>query len=81
MLGLYGRIKFISRFYVGDRTGKYFIFVSNLKLIKTILKLQDKFRKEDGNDMAANVAQWKCSNIKCYTSAFSNILTRKKFRD
>ena len=24
--------------------------------------------------MAADVAQWKCSNIKYYTSAFSNIL-------
>ena len=36
MLGLYGGIKFISG---GDRARKYFIFVSNLKLIKTILKL------------------------------------------
>ena len=24
--------------------------------------------------MAADVAQWKLSNIKCYASAFSNIL-------
>ena len=38
MLGLYGGIKFISGLYVGDRAGKYFIFVSNLKLIKTITK-------------------------------------------
>ena len=39
MLGLYGGIKFISGLYVEERVGKYFIYVSNLKLIKTILKL------------------------------------------
>ena len=32
-----------------------------------------KFRKNKGNDMAADMAQWKHSNIKCYASAFSNI--------
>ena len=48
-------------------------FFSTLKLIKTILKLQDKFRKDDGNDMAVDVAQRECSNIKCYALAFSNI--------
>ena len=36
MLRLYDGIKFISGLYVGDTAEKYFIFVSNLKLIKTI---------------------------------------------
>ena len=39
-LGLYSEIKFIrSGIYVGDRIEKYFIYVNNLKLIKTIFKL------------------------------------------
>ena len=37
-------------------------------------KLYKKIEKNNNNDMAADVAQWKCSNIKCYVSAFSNIL-------
>ena len=37
--GLYGGIKFIrSGLYGGNRIGKYFIFSSILKLLKTILK-------------------------------------------
>ena len=32
-----------------------------------------KFRKNKGNDMAADMAQRERSNIKCYTSTFSNI--------
>ena len=36
-----------SGLYGGDRAGKYFIFISILKLIKTILKLQEKYRKND----------------------------------
>ena len=31
--------------------------------------------------MAADVAQWKRSNIKCYASAFSNILIRTPKRN
>ena len=53
--------------------GNNFSFISILKLIKIILKLYDKFRKEDDNDMVADVAHCECSNIKCYTSPFSNI--------
>ena len=34
----------------------------------------NKYKKEDENDMAADVAQCECSNIKFYVSAFSNIL-------
>ena len=50
-------IKFIrSELYGEDSDENYFIIISILKLIKTILKLQDKFRKDDGNDMAADVA-------------------------
>ena len=33
--------------------------------------MYDKFRKDDGNDMAVDVAQRESSNVKCYTSAFS----------
>ena len=70
----YGVIKCIrSGLYGGDRAVKYFIFISILKLIKTILKLKEKFRKDDGNDMTADVAQCERSNIKCYALAFSNI--------
>ena len=39
-LGFYGGIKVIrSGLYDGDRVQNYFIFISILKLIKTILKL------------------------------------------
>ena len=50
-----------------------FIFISILKLVKSILKLNYKFRKEDGNDVATNVAQREHSNIKYYASALSSI--------
>ena len=46
--------------------GNNFSFISILKLIKIILKLQDKFRKDDGNDMVVDVAQCERSNIKCH---------------
>ena len=73
--GLYGGIKLIRNgLYGGDRVGIYFIFISILKLIKTILKLLDKYKKEDGNDMAIDVAQRERNNTKCYISPFSNIL-------
>ena len=32
----------------------------------------NNYKKYGGNDIAANVAQREHSNIKCYTSAFSN---------
>ena len=55
--GLYCGIKFRrSGLYGGDRAIIYFIFIRILKLIKIILKLLDKFRKDDGNDMATDVA-------------------------
>ena len=70
--GLYNGIKLIkSGFYGGDRAGIYFIFISILKLIKTILKLLDKYKKDYENDMAVDVAYCKYSNIKCYASTFS----------
>ena len=47
--GLYNRIKLIkSGFYGGDRAGIYFIFIN-------ILKLLDKYRKDDENDIAFGV--------------------------
>ena len=56
---------------------KSFLFNSILKLWeifrKIIFKLWEKFRKKKENDIAADVAQWECNNIKCYASAFSNI--------
>ena len=55
--GLYGEVKYIrSGLYGGDRAENYFIFINILKLIKTILKLLDKFKKDDENDMTADVA-------------------------
>ena len=46
-------IKFIrSELYGEDRDENYFIIISILKLIKTILKLLDKYKKDDENDMA-----------------------------
>ena len=63
-----------SGFYGGDKDEIYFTFVSILKLKKkTNFKLLNNYKKYGGNDIAANVAQRKRSNIKCYTSAFSNI--------
>ena len=62
-----------SGFYGGDRGGIYFIFFSILKLIEIIFKLLDKYQKNDGNDMVANIAQRERSNIKCYTSTFNTI--------
>ena len=38
-LGLGFMVELGSGLYGGDRAGKYFIFISILKLIKTILKL------------------------------------------
>ena len=59
----------------------YFII---FKLIKSIFKLLGLGKKNiyiyiyiyNGNDMVAEVAQREHSNIKCYTSAFSNISCR-----
>ena len=63
---LYGGIKYErSGLYDRDRAGNYFRFISILKLIKTILKLYDKFRKYEGNDMTTDVAQRKRNNINC----------------
>ena len=62
-----------SGFYGGDKDEIYFIFVSILKLKKTNFKFLNNYKKYGGNDIAANVAQREHSNIKCYTSAFSNI--------
>ena len=56
-----------------DRVGNYFLFIRIFKFRKTIFKLWDKFRKKCDNDMAANVAQPKCSNIKCYALVFTSI--------
>ena len=73
-LGFYGGIKVIrSGLYDGDRVQNYFIFISILKLIKTILKLEDKLKKEIGNDMAADVALHERSNIKWYALVFGII--------
>ena len=36
-------------------------------------KIYKKNWKEKNDDVTADVAQRKCSNIKCYTSAFSNV--------
>ena len=70
----YGGIKYVrSGLYDREKAVNYFRFISILKLIKTILKLLDKFRKYDGNDMSADVAQRERSNINCYTSTFSII--------
>ena len=44
-----------------------------LKGVKTFLICRKNTKKEDGNDMAADVALYEHSNIKCYASTFSNI--------
>ena len=43
-----------------------FYFISIFNFRKTIFKLYDKFRKKNGNDMTANVAQPERNNIKYY---------------
>ena len=54
---LYNRIKLIkSGFYGGDRAEIYFIFISILKLIKTILKLLVKYKKDYENDIVIGMA-------------------------
>ena len=74
MMQIVVRIKSIrSRFYGEDKDEIYFTFVSILKLKKTNFKLLNNYKKYDGNDMVVDVAQRECSNIKCYTLAFSNI--------
>ena len=47
--------------------------ISILKGVKTFLNLQEKYKKEVENYMAADVAQCERSNIKCCALAFSNI--------
>ena len=59
-----------SGLYGGDMGEIYFIFFS---ILKTIFKLLNKYKKYDENDMSADMAQRKRSNIKYYASAFSNI--------
>ena len=56
-----------------DRVGNYFLSIRIFKFRKTIFELWDKFRKKCDNDMAANVAQPKCSNIKYYALIFTSI--------
>ena len=51
----------------------YFLFISIFKFKKTNFKLYDNFRKKNGNDRTADVAQSERSNIKCNASTFSNI--------
>ena len=41
--------------------------------------MKEKFRKDDGNDMVADVVQCECSNINCYASAAMSF-TLKGFR-
>ena len=49
-------------------------FIMILKFCKNYFKiLGPKKKKKDENDMVADVAQCEYNNIKCYTSAFSNI--------
>ena len=62
-----------SGFYGGDKDEIYFTFVSILKLKKTNFKLLSNYKKYGGNDMTVNMAQCERSNIKYYTSTFSNI--------
>ena len=44
-----------------------------LKIDKNYFQIELKFRKEDENDMVADVVQCERSNIKSYASTFSNI--------
>ena len=72
--GLNSGIKTIKiGLYGGDKARNYIIFISILNFRKSIFKLLDKYKKYDGNDMVADIAQRKCSEIKCYDSTFSNI--------
>ena len=61
-----------SGLYGEDRGEIYFII---LKLIKSIFKLLGKYKKKKnyGDDMTTDVAQLERSNIKYYSSTFSNI--------
>ena len=61
-----------SGLYGEDRGEIYFII---LKLIKSIFKLLGKYKKKKnyGDDMTTDVAQRERSNIKYYSSTFSNI--------
>ena len=59
-----------SSLYDEDRGEIYSII---LKLIKSILKLLGKKKKNYGNNMTTDMAQCERSNIKCYASTFSNI--------
>ena len=63
----------------GEDSGEIYFII--FKLIKSIFKLLGLGKKKiidiyNGNDMVAKVAQREHSNIKCYTSAFSNISCR-----
>ena len=46
-------------------------FLSHLKW-ENLLKIYIRKIRKKNDDMAANVTQCKCSNIKCYASTFSN---------
>ena len=54
-------------------SGIIFFLLGFLNLEKLFFQLWDKFRKKCDNDMAANVAQPKCSNIKYYALIFTSI--------
>ena len=65
----------------GEDSGEIYFII--FKLIKSIFKLLGLGKKKiiyiyiyNGNGMVAEVAQREHSNIKCYTSAFSNISCR-----
>ena len=47
--------------------------ISILKGVNTFLICRKNTKKEDGNDMTADMAQRERSNNKCYASTFSNI--------
>ena len=47
--------------------------VWDIKFVRSGLYGEEKFRKDNRNDITADVAQYESSNIKCYTLAFSNI--------
>ena len=46
--------------------------VWDIKFVRSGLYGEEKFRKDNRNDITADVAQYESSNIKCYTLAFSN---------
>ena len=47
--------------------------ISILKGVKKILICRKNIKKNDGNNLAADMAQRERSNNKCYASTFSNI--------